>query len=200
MSPTRDTILSYLHIHAAASAVDLSLALALTVQNIRHHLAILQSQGKVVASGQRAPKSRGRPAALYSLSAQIRSNNLGLLSGALLDELSSSLAPDEVAGFLRNVAIRISGLHESSPKNMTLRLSQAVQRLKELNYQARWEARADAPRVLLGYCPYAAILPEHPELCQMDAFLLEELVKCPVKQIARMDLNSPAKPYCIFAL
>ncbi len=200
MPPTQDAILSYLHIHAAASAVDLSLALNLTVQNIRHHLAILQSQGKVVAAGRRAPKARGRPTALYSLSAQIRSNNLSLLSGALLDELSANLPPQEAAGFLHRVATRIAGLQTAPPKNMTLRLSQAVQRLKELNYQARWEARADSPRVLLGYCPYAAILPEHPELCRMDAFLLEELLQCPVKQIARMDFSSPAKPYCIFAL
>ncbi len=55
-----------------------------------------------------------------------------------------------------------------------------------MNYQARWEARSSGPRIVFAHCPYAMILPEHPELCQMDASLLESVLEVSVVQAARL--------------
>jgi predicted ArsR family transcriptional regulator len=81
---------------------------------------------------------------------------------------------------------------------MTQRLAKAVLRLNELGYQARWEAHSEAPHVILGHCPYALILPEHPELCQMDAHLLESLLGQPARQTKKLAVDSNGKHYCQF--
>jgi predicted ArsR family transcriptional regulator len=87
---------------------------------------------------------------------------------------------------------------DSSPANLTQRLGLAVQRLNEMGYQARWEAHRDAPRLFLGHCPYLAILPEHPELCQMDAHLLENLLGVPASQVKKRAQDSRGARYCLF--
>jgi predicted ArsR family transcriptional regulator len=86
----------------------------------------------------------------------------------------------------------------SQPASLTHRLYQAIQRLNQMGYQARWEAHSEAPRLLLGHCPYAAILSKHPELCQMDAYLLEELMGVPADQIKKLAQDSRGARYCLF--
>jgi len=73
-----------------------------------------------------------------------------------------------------------------------------MQALNELNYEARWEAHADAPQVVLGHCPYAEIIDAHPELCQMDTFLLEILIGERAEQVEKLALNVRGWPYCLF--
>jgi predicted ArsR family transcriptional regulator len=81
---------------------------------------------------------------------------------------------------------------------ITRRLAATVDRLNELHYQARWEAGAAGPRLTLGYCPYAAVIKAHPELCQMDAFLLEERLGLSVKQTAKLQPSAKGLPFCEF--
>ena len=61
----------------------------------------------------------------------------------------------------------------SPGENLTRRLYRTTEILNQQHYQARWEARPDAPRLVLGHCPFSAILEEHPELCKLDAYLIE---------------------------
>ena len=57
------------------------------------------------------------------------------------------------------------------------------------------------PRVvILGHCPYAEILPSHPELCLLDAHLLEVLLEVPVKQTARQEKTSQGLRQCVFVV
>jgi len=83
---------------------------------------------------------------------------------------------------------------------LTQALYQSVQQLNEMHYQARWEARAEAPRVILGHCPYASVLTEHPEICQLDASLLEEMLGQPVEQAARLAKDGRGMTYCAFRI
>jgi predicted ArsR family transcriptional regulator len=83
---------------------------------------------------------------------------------------------------------------------LTQALYQSVQQLNEMHYQARWEARADAPRVIFGHCPYAAVLAEHPEICQLDVSLLEEMLGQPVEQTARLAKDGRGMTYCAFRI
>ncbi len=69
-----------------------------------------------------------------------------------------------------------------------------------MNYNARWEAHAEAPQVLLGHCPYRAIIQEHPELCKMDKYLLESLLDQQVDQIAKLEKDNQGIKWCVFAL
>jgi predicted ArsR family transcriptional regulator len=72
--------------------------------------------------------------------------------------------------------------------------------LNELQYQARWEASAWGPRLILGHCPYAAIVSDHPELCRMDAFLLETKIGKPVEQTGKLQINDTGLPFCTFLM
>ena len=78
------------------------------------------------------------------------------------------------------------------------RLSSTIERLNEMHYQARWEAGAGGPRIVLGHCPYAAVIKNHPELCQMDAALLVILLSGEVSQTAKLETGAGGLPYCAF--
>ena len=180
----------------------------MTEANARHHLAILVEQGLVEVVGQRPAGGKGRPRQLYSPSRQALGDNLDRLADAVLAELLDGLTAEEKLSRLRKVAGRMAAQKGTAPEKparpgaapMTQRLYNAIQRLNDWRYQARWEAHSGAPRLILGYCPYAAILPEHPELCAFDALLLENLLDNPVEQTARLLPDGRGQPHCIFRL
>jgi predicted ArsR family transcriptional regulator len=72
-----------------------------------------------------------------------------------------------------------------------------MDRLSALHYEPRWEARAAGPEIILGHCPFASIIARHPELCQLDAHLLEQGL---VRQAAKLEPNQRGLPICIFAV
>jgi predicted ArsR family transcriptional regulator len=200
MSLTQQKIYQYLEQHSAASASELGTAFGMTTANIRHHLTLMIEDGTLEAF-HKAPTSRGRPLYLYRLSPKSQANNLAVLAQALLLEFLTSARPEDLPGAMRTLEGRLleigkagSPLPQAST-HLTLRLSGAVQFLKPWHYQARWEAHANGPRLMLAHCPYAALLPQHPELCQMDAFLLEGLLGAAVSQTASQRLGAPV---CLF--
>ncbi len=197
MTSTRQLILDYLKQKPVATAQEISRALDTTAANIRHHLSILILEGAVDVVGERPTHQRGRPSQLYMLASQARQNNLGILADALLDELLSSTPEDKRLEFLRRLAQRLTGPVESGG-NLTQRLYLAIRRLNELQYRARWEARLNAPFVILGHCPYSMILTDHPELCQMDCNILEGLLATPVKQVEKLAVDNQGASYCRF--
>ncbi|MCJ7530096.1 MAG: helix-turn-helix domain-containing protein [Anaerolineales bacterium] len=195
MQETRQGILDYLRTNHQATPGELSRSLQVTAANIRHHLGILQEQGLVEVVGQSVPSGRGRPRQLYALNSSAQANNLAQLTRALLE----CIAPDQEE-ILRNVARTLAGESLALHPNPTQRLYQAVQRLNALNYNARWEARLGGPRVMLEHCPYAPILNQHPELCQMDGYLVERLTGLDVQQTARIEQSSTGPKACIFSV
>jgi predicted ArsR family transcriptional regulator len=170
-----------------------------TAANIRHHLAILTHEGAVEVVGERPTSKRGRPALLYTLSKQARQHNMNGLSSALLDELLKPLPPDEQEQALQRIAQHMIGAIESKD-NLTQRLYLAMRRLNEMKYNARWEAHHNAPRIILGHCPYAQILPQHPELCQVDGFIIEKLLEKPVDQTEKLAIDNQGSSYCKFVM
>jgi predicted ArsR family transcriptional regulator len=197
MTATRRRILEYLENHTSATSVELSHALGVTAADIRHHLTAFVKENVIVVVGERPPAGRGRPSQLYSLVHRAMADNFDLLAKALLNESLDQLNSEESSAFINAVAMRLAG-ETRRGGGLTTRLFQAVQRLNQLNYQARWEAHAGAPKVFLGRCPYAAILPEHPELCQLDASLLEALLGAPVAQVAKLARDPRGGTYCLF--
>lgn len=197
MKPTRHLLLDYLASHRVATAKELSRGLQVTAADIRHHLKLLIDEGVVESIGRRQPAGRGRPARVFRLSQQTVGENLGILASALLSDALNNTPNDNQKDYLQRVAKRLAGdgaLH----RNLTRRLYQATQRLNELNYQARWEAHTDAPQVIFGHCPYASILEQHPELCELDARLLECLLGTPVSQVTRLAQDERGAFTCKF--
>jgi len=218
MKTSRQRVLEYIRSRKVIGVAELSRMLKMTPANARHHLSILQEQGLVRVVGQAAPEGKGRPAQLYSLSEQVLSNNLDRVAAAALDELLFGLEPIELEQVIGRLALRLSramqlgehregvvrpverpGAHPTG-RSLTQAIYQAVQRLNELHYQARWEAHAQAPRLILGHCPYAAIIAERPELCRMDARLLELMLDRKASQAARLAPDPQGGTFCLFVL
>jgi len=204
MKTSRQQLFDFIKNHHVVVTSEISRALIMTEANVRHHLTILQNQGLVEVVGSRRTQGKGRPAQLFRISRQSMGHNLDKLAGALLNELNQSSAED----ILRNVAYRLVDRHiyrgagkrltSTSGKHYVKRLHYTIEYLNKLNYRARWEAHSEAPLIMLGYCPYADILPEHPELCSLDGYLLEELLGAPVTQISKLTTDERGIPSCTF--
>ena len=198
---TRERILAYMAEQHVASAAALSRAWGLTAADMRYHLAVLLADGliEIVPRNPSQPAGRGRPTQCYRLAAKMQPNNLPALCHALLTVLLGSLDAAQRTEVFQAVAESMAG--EFIPAtNLTRRLSQVVEVLNRAQYRARWEAGAQGPRILLRACPYAAILPQHPELCQLDRALLEHLAQTPLRQTARQDPVTGQPPACIFTV
>ena len=195
MKSTRQRLLDILNSRPNTTAAELSRALQLTQADVRHHLSNMVEEGLVVATGYQRGGRRGRPARKFSIAAAALKDNFDLLSSALLAVSLQNLSLPDRMVFLRHVAAQLAGEITSSSA-LAQRLVGAVEKLNELGYQARWEAHADAPRLILEHCPFASLLPKHPELCQLDACLLEILLKEPVAQIESLAHEDGG--HCIF--
>jgi predicted ArsR family transcriptional regulator len=206
MRNTRQSILEYLERKPFASAMEISQALRTSVQNIRHHLGILFEQGAVEVTAVDHPQKRGRPTNLYALTRHVHEHNLDQLTGALLDELLTIMYVDgetkdsHNAKTARNIALRLLKMDQEQRISLLQRLVTAVQSLNEMNYHAHWEAHPEAPRVILGHCPYLSILPDYPWLCQMDRELLNAALLGHVEQVERLAPSGRGTRHCVFVL
>jgi predicted ArsR family transcriptional regulator len=211
-SDTRSAILGYLGDHPPATVALLAATLNLTPADIRYHLKVLRGEGLVEALPHKAAPSpgRGRPARAYRLAPAQQRNNLPALCHALLsvylggaalvdgsaagDAQDSHSPAERMADLAATLAANQSPLAGSLP----LRLAQAVEWLNRRQYRARWEAGARGPRLLLRRCPYAVLLAEHPELCEIDRMLLEKVVSVSLRQTDRQNPVTGRPPACVF--
>jgi predicted ArsR family transcriptional regulator len=204
MPTSRQQILAYIRKRQTASAADISRAMQMTPANARHHLAHLEANGLIEVFATRR-EGRGRPMQIYALSRLARGDNLEHLASALLEGWLENLSPRQQEAALCGIAQRLAGEQipggsksGDPPAPITRLLALAMERLNELHYQARWEASAGGPRIILGHCPYAGIIEAHPELCQMDAYLLEEWCGSHVQHAAKLQVSDTGLPFCEF--
>jgi hypothetical protein len=155
---------------------------------------------------------------VYGLAETIQAHNLVELSAVLLELLAAEVPSEQRTHIYRRVAsalitagwsaangreklnLKGQAVEPDRATNLTQRLAASVQRLNQMNYQARWEAHARGPRLILEHCPYAAILKSHPEMCQIDRHLLQELSGATVVQTECLALDERGAPFCRFAL
>jgi predicted ArsR family transcriptional regulator len=191
---TRNEILEYLGNHAYASAEDLFLLLSKTRANIQYHLKQLENSGIIcVVTPIKEKANRGRPRRYYALSLTERPNNLAQLAHAIL--VANQAGCQQQSEYYKAIAHQILHLPDL-PSSGTTRLNRLIKELSSRGYQARWEAHSSGPEILFRNCPYAALLPDHPELCLIDKTLLEENLGASFIQQFRIDL--PRVPACRF--
>lgn len=210
MSTSRQEILEYIRIHGAVSAVEIARALRMTRANAHHHLDILCDMDQIEVIGSRPTGGRGRPAHLYRLSERNIGDNLDTLASAFLQVSYQNYEDRDHWQFLQSLAhiivdqiaaeLNIDKASGGVPSSLTLRLNRAVQILNQMKYQSRWEAHADAPNLILGHCPYARIIDQHPELCQLDGMIIEEILGHSVMQVSKLSLNPSGLRFCQFRI
>ncbi len=166
MITARQKVLAHLKKTRSASAREIARALKMSAPNVRHHLSVLRSDGRVEFVSINPRGGRGRPEKLFSLSQATLGDNLSVLADALLNE---KINPEKIG---KEIA-HSQGLTGLSAQPMTKKLGALVDKLNEMYYQAHWEAGAEGPRVMFGRCPYSKVIEKHPELCKMDTALLD---------------------------
>jgi predicted ArsR family transcriptional regulator len=199
MKPTtRFRILEYIRKYQVASVRELSVLVGTTGANIRHHLSLLESNDLIEIIGTQN-EGRGRPRQVYGLSRRVLGDGLDNLSGNLLTLWIGDARSEVREASLKALAERLSGSIDPNFPIMR-RITWTVASLNEFHYRARWEASSSGARIILGHCPYSAIIADHPELCRMDAFLLEGKLGAVVMQTAKLQLSDKGLPYCAFQM
>jgi len=192
MPTTRQKILDYLKRNRTVSSRELARALQMTPANARHHLGILAADGRVEVIRQRQ-EGRGRPEKVYHLAGTLVGDNLSVLADVLLTEAGGKVAMEALEK-------RLAGEGAVSGQPLMRRLSSVIERLNVMHYQARWEAGAEGPRIILGNCPYSVVIKDHPELCRMDLALLSELLSGELRQTTKLESGAGGLPFCAFVL
>src|SRR5574340_498646 len=137
VTTARQQVLAYLKRQRTAAAAQVAHALNMSAADVRHHLSVLLSDGRIVVVNETKKAGRGRPMKLYRVSESLLGNNLALLSEALLDEWLGRLSPparDEALHALARDLIRQTG-QGSAGVPVTKRLASLVGKLNELHYQ-----------------------------------------------------------------
>jgi len=182
VTTARQKVLAHLKKTRSASAREIARALKMSAPNVRHHLSVLRSDGRVEFAAIHNREGRGRPEKLYSLSQAALGDNLSALADAILSAEGFRLKVESVARKILD-----PGQFANLP--VTRRLALLVEKLNEMNYQARWEAGAEGPRVIFGRCPFAKIIENHPELCKVDSAMLEISLGRPIIQITKNETS-----------
>jgi predicted ArsR family transcriptional regulator len=183
MITARQKVLAHLKKTRATSAREIARSLNMSAPNVRHHLSVLCSDGRVEISAINNREGRGRPEKMYSLAQAALGDNLSVLTDSLLTEAGSGLKVEALASRILD-----SGQFANLP--VAKRLVLLVEKLNEMHYQARWEAGAEGPRVIFGRCPYAKVIDGHPELCKMDTALLGISLGRPIIQLQKNEAGT----------
>jgi predicted ArsR family transcriptional regulator len=191
MVTARHKVLAYLNKTRTASAQEISRALKMSTANVRHHLRVLASDGRLEVVSARGHDGRGRPEKVYSLPRAALGDNLAVLSDALFVEAGSNVRMEALAKHL---------VGETNPASQPVakRLTLTIEKLNLMNYHAHWEAGSAGPRIIFSHCPYAAIIEKHPELCRMDKAMLEKWMGPSGTQISK--IGKDGSSVCVFVI
>jgi predicted ArsR family transcriptional regulator len=179
---TRGQIITLLR-RSSRTVDELAMALDLTDNAVRAHLATLERDGIVQQSGMR--RGSGKPASVYDLAPaaeQLFPKAYGPVLQNVLEVLSERMPSNEVETLLREVGRRIAAGWNVPSGDLRVRLEAAVEVLNELGGMAKLE-EGDGHYCIRGYsCPLAAVVPSHPAVCRLAETLLTELVGAPVQE------------------
>ena len=158
---------------------ELAQVLGLTHTAVRAHLAALERDGLVQQRSER--RGGGKPSLVYDLTPA--AEYLFLKSYAqLLDVLQGRMTTEEIKTLLREIGRRMAAEWKHPPGNLRVRLEAAVEVLNELGSLMERETEGGA-LCIRGYrCPFAAVVREHPEVCDLAETLLSELMGVPVQE------------------
>lgn len=195
LSSTRGQIIALLR-RAPAAVGELAAALGLTDNAVRAHLSAMERDGLV--EQRRGPvRGVGKPAQLYALTPGadvLLPKAYAPVLGVLLQTLGERMSRDELAELLREVGRRAAAGRGRDGADVRMRIEAAYGVLGEMGGVADLE-EAEGEVVIRGFsCPLAALVPGHPEVCQLAEAMLTEIVGVPVRE----QCDKGERPRCCF--
>lgn len=179
---TRGQIVTLLR-RSSRTVDELVQALNLTHTAVRAHLAALERDGLVQQRSER--RGSGKPSSVYDLTPAAEylfPKSYGQLLDQLLDVLGEHKPAGEVETLLREVGRRIAAQWTIPPGDLRVRLDASVEVLNELGGLMERETEGET-LCILGYrCPFAAVVREHPEVCDLAETLFSELAGVPIQE------------------
>ncbi len=188
--------MEYVHKNQSATVSELSEKLHVTRADVRYHLKELLAAGDIEKAEIIQPNWKGRPTRLFRLADKAKPGNYSHLAEALLSiydnqHLTTPVIDQLAAHFARKIL---------PAKQRPTQLNRLVKFFTDNAYSAVWEAYAKGPRIIFRNCPYAALLTRHPQLCAMDARIIEEYLNLHPSQVAKFNQKSGGGPTCIFLI
>src|SRR6266496_2968175 len=179
---TRGRIITLLR-RSSRTVEELAQELSLTHTAVRAHLATLERDGLVQHHSER--RGSGKPSAVYELAPAadyLFPRVYSQLMYQLLEVLPERMTPEEVEMLLREVGRRMAAQWKIPRGDLRVRLEAAVEVLNELGGLMERETAGET-LCIRGYrCPFAALVREHPQVCDLAETLLTELVGVPVQE------------------
>lgn len=177
---------------------DIAGELRLTTNAVRFHLVPLESEGLIAPCGTRKPDGRGKPATLYTVTADADlafSRAYAPVLEACLQELRRTVPGDEVVPFLRRVGDRLVP-ETDTEKPLSRRVRMAADTLNAIGGLTT-VVKTDSGYDIRGMaCPLAAVVTSEPCACTVVESLLRRIVGGPVHE--RCDRTG--RPRCCFEI
>ncbi|HET8840018.1 MAG TPA: ArsR family transcriptional regulator [Ktedonobacteraceae bacterium] len=168
---------------------ELAQNLELTDNAVRAHLNTLERDGLIRQTGAR--RGGSKPALVYALAPeadQLFPKAYKSVLQRLLEVLHERLTTEQLVEIMQLVGRRIASQWKIPPAHLQIRLQHALEILNELGGLAELEETGEN-YLIHGYsCPLAAVVPDHPEICQLTQALLSELLGQPVKAQCSQDM------------
>lgn len=191
---TRDRVAQLLLVRGTATAAELGQALNLSPAAIRRHLDAMLADGHVVASRRpvRGQRGRGRPAKIFSLTAEGRrrcgTHTYDDLATAALRWIVERDGPEAISAF---AADQVAGLEERCRSAMEGAGDDPLARAEALagaltaeGYAASASAIASGGQLCQHHCPVAHVAAEFPQLCEAETEVISRLVGSHVQRLA----------------
>lgn len=180
------------------SIADLGVALGVTDNAVRTHIAALERDGLVEPAGVQRDTG-GKPARLYGLTDQAEElfpKAYAVVLSALLREIELQDGRDRVLALLRVVGEKAAAAHATVAEGLEARVEAAATVLRGLGGDVEVERAGEGWR-LCGYgCPLSAVAAEHAEVCALAEALVAEITGRPVRE----ECDRSGRPRCAFRI
>ena len=173
--------------------------LRLTDNAVRSHLITLERDGLVRQRG--VQRGHRKPHFAYELTPEAEHlfpKAYDALLNQLLTVLKGRLAPKAVEAVLREVGRSLAKNQASDLRgnDLDIRAQRALKVLETLGGSAEIEREKNRFFIRSRSCPFAAVVAEHPEVCQLAEALVAKIMGVPVRErCAREEF-----PQCCFEI
>lgn len=165
----------------AAAIAALAKPLGVTGEAVRQQLSVLEKDGWVRRKPGPRPAGRGRPTALYSLTAageELFPKAYDALAVELIDTVAGQMGPEALEKIL--AALAEARVKRLSPAMKGLPLEKRLERLKELYLSEdpfmSVERRGKELRLIERNCPFFGVASRRPALCSVTVNAMSRLL------------------------